>query len=154
VVYGRRTIHGWAEWDVLMNVNEFIEQDPVWEKIGDFRLAQHRGFPDVIEIGGVNLQPDLIGMNIMRSIVAHGVLYCPTPYVVVKPPDEMTFEVMRSWGWKTLEEGSEAILHAAWMHGDEDDDPDRYLGMESDPYVNRFSLLGYPSSEEVDPWRE
>jgi hypothetical protein len=152
VVYSKRTIHGWAVWDVLMNVNEFIEQDPVWEKIGDFRLAQHRGFPDVIEIGGVNLQPDMIGMNIMRSIVAHGVLYCPTQYVVVKPPDEMTFEVMRSWGWETLEEDSEAILHAVWMHGDEEDDPSRYLGMELDSYVNRFSELGYPSSEEVDPW--
>jgi hypothetical protein len=153
VAYGRDTVHGWAEWDVFGDMDpDKYRRTPDWQKIGDFRLAVHRGFPDVIEIGGVNLQPDLIGMKIMRTIVAHGVLYSPTPYVVVKPPDEITFEVMRSWGWKTLEEGSEALLRATWMHGDELDDPDRYLGMESDPIINRFPLLRMPRSKEVDPW--
>jgi len=155
VVYGRQTIHGWAEWDVLGNMdNSRLGDSPDWQKIGDFRLALHRKFPDVIEIGGVNLRPDLVGGNIMRTIVEHGVLYSPTRWVVVKPPDPLTFAVMQSWGWKSLEQGSEALLHAFWMHGDEEDNPDLYLGMESSPITNRFFWLGMPPSEEVDPWSE
>ena len=102
----------------------------------------------------MNLRPDLVGGNIMRTIVEHGVLYSPTRWVVVKPPDPLTFAVMQSWGWKSLEQGSEALLHAFWMHGDEEDNPDLYLGMESSPITNRFFWLGMPPSEEVDPWSE
>jgi len=139
IVWGRDILNkGEGEWDVL-------DRDGV--KIGDFRLAVLKGNPGVIEIRGVNIAPDLVGLGIMKSIVAHGVEYCPTEDIIILPPDEATKAVMQSWGWQELTSLS-PLSHAA-LPNQYRINLDRGLFMRSDPMYNRFTELGLPSWQEV-----
>jgi hypothetical protein len=129
---------GEGEWDVF---------DIEGAKVGDFRLAMRYGFPGQIEIRGVNLASDLVGQQIMRHIVEHGVEYCPTDYVIIKPPDPATKAVMQSWGWREMTELSALSMVALPLEYQEN--LGACLWMWSDPMYNRFRELELPSWQEV-----
>jgi hypothetical protein len=139
VVWGRDIPNkGEGEWDVL-------DRDGV--KIGDFRLAMMRGNPGIVEIRGVNLAQDLVGLGIMKTIVAYGVEWCPTEDVIITPPDEATKQVMMSWGWREMTELS-PFSHAV-LPNQYRENLDKSLYMRSDPMYNRFVELGFPTWQEV-----
>jgi hypothetical protein len=129
---------GEGEWDVF---------DVDGTKIGDFRLAMRYGSPGIIEIRGVNLAPDLVGMKIMRHIVEHGVTYCPTEDVIITPPDEITYQVMQSWGWQEMTTLSPLSLAA--LPREYQENLKRSLFIRSDPMYSLFPLLGFPTWPEV-----
>jgi hypothetical protein len=129
---------GEGEWDVF---------DREGVKVGDFRLAMRYGNPGIIEIRGVNLAPDLVGQQIMKTIVAHGVEFCPTEDIIIMPPDEMTKAVMVSWGWHEMTELSP--LSVAALPQEYQDNIGLCLYMRSDPMYNRFVELGFPAWQEA-----
>jgi hypothetical protein len=139
VVWGRDIPNkGEGEWDVL-------DRDGV--KIGDFRLAMLKGNPGIIEIRGVNLAQDLVGMGIMKTIVAYGVEYCPTEDIIIHPPDEATYNVMKSWGWQEMTKLS-PFSHVV-LPNEYRDNLSKSLFMRSDPMYNRFTELGLPPWQDV-----
>jgi hypothetical protein len=139
--------------DVHTGAGEWIVYDEQGERIGDFRLALRKGVTDTVEIHGVNLKPDLIGMSIMRSIVHHGTIWCPTRFVVVEPPNKPTYDVMRSWGWQKLEEASAKSSSYLFYRKFDLLAKDKYLIYDTHvPMYNRFSELGFPSLDEVAEW--
>lgn len=135
---------GSAEWWVF---------DQSGERIGDFKLALRKGITDNIEIHGVNLKPDLVGMGIMKVIVHHGTVWSPTRFVSLLPPNQPTYDVMRSWGWTKLEDAPHKSKSAAFYKVFDPRQKDRYLIYDTHiPMYNRFSELGLPSLEEVVQW--
>jgi hypothetical protein len=145
IKFGRRLDNGIAEWWVY---------DKDDERIGDFRLAMRKGITDTIEIHGVNLKPDLIGFGIAKSIVHYGTIWSPTRFVVLQPPDQMTYGVMNQmWGWTKLEDAPvksrSALFHRVYSPSRKD----TFLLYDTHvPMYNRFSELGYPYPEEVAQW--
>jgi hypothetical protein len=142
VIKFNRDLHdGSAEW---------IVYDPESERIGDFRLGIRKGTDDTIEIKGVNLKPDLVGMGIMQSIVHHGTVWCPTRYVFIEPPDPITYNVMRSWGWTKFEDWNSRFTSEAFYMLYDYEATDKYLIYDTYvPMYNRFSELGFPPFEAV-----
>jgi hypothetical protein len=135
---------GCAEWWVYNDVGD---------RIGDFKLGLRKGITDTIEIHGVNLAPDLVGMGIMKAIVHHGTIWSPTRFVVLEPPNQPTYDVMRGWGWQKLEEAPAKSSSAAFYKVFDPRETDRYLIYDTHvPMYNRFSELGFPPLEEVVQW--
>jgi hypothetical protein len=145
VEFFEHTKNGTAEWHVLQ-LDEDTLQD--WTKIGDFRLAMRVGNHNIVEIHGVNLAPDLVGQHIMKTVVDYGVQYCPTRYVIVRPPNQPTFDVMRTWGWNIFDERPD-LNDVKQTILDRGENPDRYLVNESNPITNYFHTLGLSPSDEV-----
>jgi hypothetical protein len=116
-------------------------------KVGDFRLAMRHGYPGIIEIRGVNLEPSLVGQQIMRSVVEHGIEYCPTEDIIIRPPDPTTKAVMQSWGWHEMTELS--ALSLAALPQEYTENLSECLWNWSDPMYNRFVELGFPPWQEV-----
>lgn len=125
---------GEAEWIVLTREGE---------PIGDFRLTLRKGYYNLIEVRGVNLQPDLIGLSIMRRIVEFGIKYGPSEYVLVKPPNQITYDVMKTWGWVPLRETM--FYNQVHLAEEYEEEPDKVLVHYLPASHSYWPTLGLPN---------
>ena len=123
------------------------------ELVGDFRLGLIPGITDSIQICGVNIRQDLIGLGVMKDVVRHGTRWSPMRFVFVEPPDEITYAVMQSWGWTPLEDASKKSKSYEFYRKTMNRESGKFLIYDTHvPMYNRFSELGLPEFEEVAQW--